>query len=199
MSISSLQIMTKPQTAWHTIEEKHLSVARVLLTHTLPLALVPAICWYVGMAITGWEIGSTGRQKMTPESALMISILFYAAMVFGVLFLGWIIDWMSQTYEADSSLARAVTIVSFTATPFFVSGVLGLYPSLWLDMFVGVAAGSYCVYLLYVGVPIMLHIEPERGFLFASAVVAVALVALVALMGTTIILWDFGAEPVYTY
>ena len=199
MSISSLQILTHPQAAWHSIEEKHLSLGKVLMTHTLPLALIPAVCWYVGMAITGWEFGTGGRQKLTPESALMISVLFYAAMVFGVIFLGWMIDWMSHTYQADSTLARAVTIISFTATPFFFSGLLGLYPSLWIDMLVGVAAASYCIYLLYIGVPIMLHIAPERGFLFASAVVAVALVALVALMGTTIILWDFGAEPVYTY
>jgi len=44
-----------------------------------------------------------------------------------------------------------------------------------------------------------MNIQPERGFLFASAVVAVALVSIVALMSATAILWDFGAEPVYTY
>ena len=40
-------------------------------------------------------------------------------------------------------------------------------------------------------------VAPERGFLFASAVVAIALVGVVAAMGGTAILWELGAEPVY--
>jgi hypothetical protein len=54
-------------------------------------------------------------------------------------------------------------------------------------------------YLLYLGVPIVMQIPSERGFLFASAVVAMALVGVVAMMGGTALLWDFGAEPRYTY
>ena len=44
-----------------------------------------------------------------------------------------------------------------------------------------------------------MDIPVERGFLFASAVVAIALVGVVAMMGGTALLWDFGAEPRYTY
>ena len=44
-----------------------------------------------------------------------------------------------------------------------------------------------------------MNIPPERGFLYASAVFAVALVSFVGLLGATVVLWDFGAMPEYTY
>ncbi|MFM7274326.1 MAG: hypothetical protein ACKO4A_10805 [Gammaproteobacteria bacterium] len=40
--------------------------------------------------------------------------------------------------------------------------------------------------------------DGERGFLFASAVVAICLVILIAIMCISVILWDMGFAPVYT-
>jgi hypothetical protein len=47
-------------------------------------------------------------------------------------------------------------------------------------------------------VPIMMGISEDRGFLFSSAVLAVGLVAFVALLATTAILWGMGLEPQFT-
>ncbi len=200
MALNSITLFTDPVAAWHNIAVGRPNLLRRLLTHTMPWALVPAVCWYVGVTAIGWQIGHEPRQKLTPESALFICVLFYAAMIIGVVFLGYLIHWMATTYAAgNSTWARGVTIVTYTATPFFLAGILGLYPSLWIDITVGTAAAAYCIYLLYLGVPIVMGVPPERGFLFASAVAAAALVSIVALMGTTAILWDFGVEPVYTY
>lgn len=54
------------------------------------------------------------------------------------------------------------------------------------------------VYLLYISVPIVMRIPSERGFLFASAMVAVGLVGFAALLAVTVILWEMGAMPVFT-
>jgi Yip1 domain len=200
MVMQSIEIFTDPLAAWRELADRRASLLGCFFTHTVPWALVPAACWYFGVTEVGWQVGLEPKQKMTPESALAICLLFYFAMLAGVLFLGYMVHWMAETYAAaDSSVAKGVTIVTYTATPFFLAGLLGLYPSLWIDIAVGSVVAAYCIYLLYVGVPIMMGVAPERGFLFASALVAVALVAIVALMGTTAILWDFGAEPVYTY
>jgi Yip1 domain len=200
MVMPSIEIFTDPIAAWRELATKRVSLLGCLLTHTVPWALLPAVCWYFGVTQVGWQIGLEPKQKMTPDSALFICVLFYFAMLAGVLFLGYMVHWMAETYAAaDSSVAKGVMIVTYTATPFFLAGLLGLYPSLWIDIAVGSVVAGYCVYLLYIGVPIVMGVAPERGFLFASSVVAVALVAIVALMGGTAILWDFGAEPVYTY
>ena len=43
-----------------------------------------------------------------------------------------------------------------------------------------------------------MQIPKERGFLFASAMVGVALVLCAALLGATVILWEMGAMPIFT-
>lgn len=198
MALHSIGILTSPTSTWRAIGDEDAGLGRRVL-HTVVFALIPAVCWYYGVSHVGWSIGIEGVQKLTPESAAFICALFYLAMVAGVLFLGYMIHWMAQTYAADSTWAKGVAVITYTATPFFIAGVLGLYPSLWLDLLVGLVVVAYCVYLLYTGIPLVMKISAERGFLFASAVIGVSLVSLVALMGATVILWDFGVEPVYTY
>jgi hypothetical protein len=195
----AIRLLTDPTDAWRQIASSDAPPLAHGLTHTLLFALIPAASWFFGSTQIGWNIGFDERQRLTPESALFICAFFYLALVVGVLFLGYMIHWMSHTYGAASSLGKGVLIVAYTATPFFVGGLLGLYPVLALDLALGVVIACYCVYLLYLGIPIVMDVPPERGFLFASAVVAVGLVSFVAMMGATVILWDLGLEPVYTY
>ena len=72
------------------------------------------------------------------------------------------------------------------------------YPSPWLNMLVALPGLAYSVYLLYMGVPVMMEISMERGFLFSSAVVAVGLVMLVAVLAGSVILWSMGFAPAFT-
>ena len=43
----------------------------------------------------------------------------------------------------------------------------------------------------------MMGVPKERGFLFASAVLAVGLVMLVGVLAATVILWGAGIGPVF--
>ena len=73
--------------------------------------------------------------------------------------------------------------------------VVVLVPILWLNFLLGLPALGYTVVLLYTGLPIMMGISQEKGFLFSSAVLAVGLVALVTMMVTTALLWGYGFAP----
>ena len=59
----------------------------------------------------------------------------------------------------------------------------------------GDPALGYSVALLYTGVPIMMDVNKEKGFLFSSAILAFGLVALVGLIVVTVSLWGFGIGP----
>ena len=197
-TISALQMLFTPRAAWSNIASAAPSTAKVLLTHTIPFAVIPALCWYVGVTQYGWDVaGDTIR--LTPESALPMCIMFFLACVLGVLFLAMMVQWMSETYGDKATLSQSLTLISYTATPFFVAGLLGLYPILWLDIALGMAVACYCIYLLYAGVAPVMKVVQERGFLYASAVFAVALVSFVGLLTVTVLLWDFGPAPEYTY
>lgn len=190
-------ILISPHDEWVKIRNEQTSVGLCFLRCVLIMALIPTVAWYFGLTKVGWEF--SGRVvRLTNMSAGQIMILFYLAMIVGVAFLGYMVHWMSKTYDAENStLAKGISIVSYTFTPLFLFGLAGFYPILWLDILLFCGACGYTVYLLYIGVPIVMQIPEGKGFLFASAMVAVGLVMCAALLGATVILWEFGAMPVF--
>ena len=88
-------------------------------------------------------------------------------------------------------------LAAYTGTPLFLAGVIALYPLVWLNMLVGLVALGYTVYLLYTGVPIVMQISKEQGFMFSTAVLTVGMVTLVGILAVTVLLWGFGFGPAF--
>ncbi len=198
MFANPIGLLFKPHGTWKSIAGHAPTNVFSALIYPLLFAILPAVAWYYGTTQVGWKIGSDDPIRLTQQSALPIVVLFYLAMVVAIVGIGYMIHWMSQTYGADSSPAKGIAIAGITATPLFLAGAVGFYPLFLLDLVIGMIAISYAVYLLYTGIPIVMKVPEERGFLFSSAVIAVALVALIAIMGLTVILWDMGATPAFT-
>ncbi|WP_213879939.1 Yip1 family protein [Pseudomonas sp. dw_358] len=191
-------LFTHPDQEWQHIRgEKEESLGHLYLTHTLILAAVPAIAAYIGTTHLGWMIGDRTALVLTADNALWMALMSYAAMLGGVAVMGMFIHWMARTYDAKPSMPRCVAFATYTATPLFIGGLAALYPHLWLGMLVGSASICYTVYLLYVGLPTFMSVGREEGFLFASSVLAVGLVVLVAIIALTVIIWGLGVGPVY--
>jgi hypothetical protein len=196
--LNGFLVTFNPGSGWQNIRDDAPGLFRVLLMHTIPFALIPAVCWYFGVTVRGWSVAGE-LMRLTTASALPMCMLFFGSMVGGVAFLGFMVRWMAVSYGTVATLAQGVALISYTASPFFLAGVLGLYPVLWIDILAGCLVACYCIYLLYRGTSVIMDVPAERGFLYASAVFAVALVSFVALLGATVVLWDFGAAPEYTY
>ncbi len=196
MLSQALGFMISPQKQWEEVSQQDQSFKNSF--HVLLLAAFPALAWYFGITVTGWQVADGETVRMTVGSAQLIVALFYLAMVSSICCIGFFVHWMAQSYGADSSLAKGVALVGYCSTPLLIAGgVVGFYPILWLDMLIAVAAVGYALYLLYIGIPIVMRIPKESGFLFASAIMAVCLVILMVMMGATVMLWELGAAPVF--
>ena len=185
-------LFTHPDKEWREIRgDAEESIGHMYLTHTLILAAIPAISAFIGTTQVGWVIGARAPVMLTLDSALWMTLMSYVAMLAGVGVMGAFVHWMARTYDAQPSLPRCVAFATYTATPLFIGGLAALYPHMWLGMMVGTAAICYTEYLLYVGLPTFMNIDPDEGFLFSSSV-------LVAIMAFTVIVWGLGVGPVYT-
>jgi hypothetical protein len=191
-------IFSNPHQEWARIRDDSPSVAGHYLRYLIWIAILPPLAWWYGASQIGWELAD--RQiLLTRGSAAQIMSLFYLAILLSVAFLGYMIYWMAKTYDGkNNDFARGIAVAGYMCAPMFIIGLTGLYPVLWLDMVLGTLASAYTLYLLYIGIPIVYDMPKERGFLFASATVAVGLVLMVALLGATVILWEMGAMPVFT-
>jgi len=197
----TLGIFTNPDREWARIRGEEQSFFAVYLNHVPILALIPVIAAYFGVTQVGWSVGSGSVVKLTTDSALMLSISAYVAQLVAVYMLGEYINWMSRSFGVKDDAAHrhyeGTALAVYSAIPMMLAGVVLLYPQLWLVAGVFIVAGCYSVYLIYEGIPILMNIPKEQGFIYASSVITVGLVLAVVVMVTTVIVWSAGIGPVY--
>ncbi len=191
------QILTEPGTAWRHIKEQDWTITELYLNVIIPLALISPVAGYVGTTRFGWKIGAGEAIKLTVGSALPISIALFLAILVSVFVIGRLVHWMSDSYGEKKPLARCMALAAYCPAPLFLAGFFQLYPVLWVNFLLGLPALGYSVYLLYSGVPVLMEIPAERGFVFASAILAMCLVVLVGLLVSTVILWSHGLGPAF--
>jgi hypothetical protein len=191
-------MFSDPQKAWNGIRTESWSVAGLYIRTIIPLALISPVAGYYGTTRFGWQIGATEPVRLTAESALQISIVYFGSILVAVFVIGLLIHWMSETYGSSKPLINCISLAAYSAVPLFFAGIFQVYPVLWVNFLFGLPALAYAVFLLYSGITIVMEIPVERGFMFASSVLAVCLVALVGLLASTVVLWSYGIGPAFT-
>ncbi len=188
-------ILFNPSEQWKSIRDVDCTIGKCYCSYVFIMAAIAPVSGYFGTTRYGWEIGAREAVKLSHDSALTIAIAYYLVMLVGVFSMGAMIHWMGKTYGAQQTLSRCIRLAAFTATPLFLVGFVELFPILWLNFVIGLPALAYSVKLLYTGVPIMMEIDDDRGFLFSSSILAVGMVALVVMMAAMAILWFNGFAP----
>ncbi|MFY8349028.1 Yip1 family protein [Pseudoalteromonas sp. SSM20] len=186
-----------PKEEWQTIDARHESFG-YSMSHILLIALVPSVMGYFSAVYLGWSVGVGDRIFLTESSAMLLAISMYFALIAGVFTLAYLAHWMAVTFGAEPSYTQTLELAAYTSTPIFMSALAAVYPELWFIVLVGCGAVAYSVYLLYTGVPILMHIPEERGFIYASSVVTCGLVLLVIILAATAIMWTSGFGPMFT-
>lgn len=191
-------IYTHPKEEWQSIDKKHESYV-YSLSHICIVALIPALVSYYASAHLGWSIGTGDVIKLSQQSALSLGIGMYFGLMAGVVALAIIMHELAKVFDSTPSYTQSLELAAYTATPLFMCGFAAFYPALWFVMIVGFFGVSYSIYLLYSGVPIMLHIPEDKGFIYSSAVVTGGLILLVVLMVSSVLLWSVIGDPVFTH
>jgi hypothetical protein len=194
----ALGLLFHPKQEWQKIRQESNEISSVLLGYVLILALIGPVAGYYGTTTSGWQIGGREAVKLTPDSALFIAVLYYLVIVSGVIGLGVMVRWMCKTYGGNTTLKRCIALSAYVSTPIFLVGIVELYPVLWINLLIGLFALAHAVYLLYSGVPILMDISEDKGFLMSSALLALGMVALVAMLAITALFWGFGFDPKFT-
>jgi len=191
-------LLYHPKSEWDSIKKEDHSLGHVYLTHLIFLAAIPPFAMLVGTTQFGWSVIGKEYYYLSMATALPMAVGMYMALLAGMFFMAYTTYWMEKTFGAEASLERCLLFTTFTSTPMFLAGAIGVIPILWLDIFVIMAAVSYTIYLLYAGVPIFMNIPEERGFIFATSICTVGMCALVGIMASAVIIWGMGLAPQLT-
>lgn len=185
-------LFSHPDREMQVIKRENETVSHHYTHHVLLMAAIPVICAFIGTTQIGWDFGDGNVTQLSWFTGLYLGILFYALMLTGVAVMGRVIYWMARNIPQRPSLARCMVFAGYVATPLFLSGIVALYPLVWLCALVGTAALMWTGYLLYVGIPTFLNINREESLNFSGSTLAIGVLVLEVLLALTVILWGYG-------
>lgn len=184
----------QPKDEWIDIDTHHESLLSVVV-NLFFLTLIPAVsAWYTA-SVTGWQLGVGEVTYLSSSSAAFMAVAMVIVSLALVTTFSIFVQWMAANFGAQASFSQALELTTYTAAPIFITGIAALIPIAWVMMLALLVGVSFSVRALYTGVPIIMHITEERGFIYASSLLTVGLVLFVASMGFTVVMWSFGLGP----
>lgn len=194
-------LLTHPNREWQQIRGENETVSHFYGSHVLVMAAIPVICAFIGTTVVGWHFGTTetGMARtisVSPSTAVLLAVIFYALILGAVWLMGNVIHWLARRYPERPDLSHCVVFAGYMATPMFLSGIVALYPLVWLCLLAGLVGLCYTVYLVYAGLPSFLGINQSEGVRASSAALAIGVLVLEALLAITVLLWSYGAALV---
>lgn len=191
-------LMYDPVSTWEKIAKTSTKETKKALIGFIFMGMLPAISFYIGTTHFGWTIIGDEPIRLTSESAIPLAVLFYFALMGSMVCIGAMLVWMASTYSSKLKTYMGVVFMGYCCTPIFIAGIAAVFPIWWLDILLATLACSYAIRLVYLGLPITANVPEDRGFLYASAAFAVALVYMVLVLTATVISWEYIATPVFT-
>ncbi|AKC32178.1 Yip1 family protein [Candidatus Pantoea carbekii] len=161
----------------------------------LLMAAIPVICTFIGTTQYGWSLADGQYVKIALITALILGIIFYLIILGGIALMGQLIYRMALKYYPNPpKLQQCNIFISYVATPLLLSGLIALYPLVWLCLLVGSIGLVHTGYLLYIGIPIFLNIDRVESLRFSGSTLAIGILILEILLGLTILLWGYGPK-----
>ncbi|EGT5661418.1 Yip1 family protein [Cronobacter dublinensis] len=185
-------LLAHPFQEMQVIRRENETVSHHYTHHVLIMAAIPVLCAFIGTTQIGWDFGDGNVVRLSLFTGFYLAVLFYALMLAGVAIMGRVIWWMARDFPHRPSLASCMVFAGYVATPLFLSGIVALYPLVWLCGLVGTLALLYTGYLLYVGIPAFLSIDQEESLRFSGSTLAIGVLLLEVLLALTVLLWGYG-------
>lgn len=171
----AVKVLVSPGRAWAQIAEAPAEPRPLFLRYAVPLAALPALCSVVGVLVFGFNIANVGVH-MSVVGLILGAIAGYVLTLAGVWALAALIAVAAPAFDGLGDRRAALNLVVYAATAIWVGGLAEIYPSLGIP--VGILAGLYSLYALYLGLPVMMGVPEERRLTaFASVLIAILLLA----------------------
>jgi len=168
-----------PKGEWAQIRDEKTTIPHILIGYVAPLAAIQPICDVIGKLIFGQLSSDTMTGIAALPEAVVHGVVFWIVGVAIAGLLGAIVNAVAGHFDADSDDLAAQKIAAYSMTPFFLSGVLLLWPPLGWLWVVGLAAA---VFLMYRGLPILMKAPEDRALAYAATVTIAAMVSGIVLL-----------------
>uniref|UniRef100_A0A7V1EH62 DUF1282 domain-containing protein n=1 Tax=candidate division WOR-3 bacterium TaxID=2052148 RepID=A0A7V1EH62_UNCW3 len=163
-------ILFSPKTEWEKIKAEQTTIAQVLTGYAVPLALIPAIFGFLGYVLIGINIGMFGVIRYPFASAIVWAIVWFIFTLIGLYIEGIVINALAPSFDSAPNSTNAFKLAAYSMTPYFVAGILYIFPVLGILVLL---ASLYGLYLMYLGMPVMMSTPKEKviGYMIVAIIV----------------------------
>ncbi len=184
-----VNILTKPGEEWPVIAVEQTTAGTLYTGYIMPLAAIPAVCMFVGLAVLGSIIPLFGALGFGPAYWLASAIVSYVLGLVGVSVAALVVQQLAPSFQSEPNLLQALKLVAYALTPLWVAGVFSLIPPLGI---LRLLAGLYGIYLCYLGVTPLMKTPQEKvlPYMIVAAVVTIVIYAVVTWI-TSVVLGVF--------
>ncbi len=169
-TLRALAVLTSPFAAWERIEKEPGDPAYLMISYVAPLALVPAVCGFLGACVIGVVGPAESALHASIFDGVFGTIFGYLATAAVVALLGLIIVFTAPLFGGTKDFAGALKLAVYSYTPVWLSGIFLLLPGLRFLML----TGFYGAYILVAGLPRLVKLPPHKTAGFAVLIVACA-------------------------
>jgi hypothetical protein len=156
-------ILLTPRSEWRVIEREPGSLADLFGPYVAILAAIPAVARFIGNSLIG------GYDPVVP--GLLRTVIAYAATFTVVYVIAGVIDLLARRFGTEKNFPNALKLSIYSHTPVWLAGIFLLIPGLNFLMIFGL----YGAYLLWLGLPPLMHVPQERALAYTICVTACAL------------------------
>jgi len=173
------KIITEPKSEWLVIEQESTSVASLITSYLLPLALIGAIASFIGYGLIGINIPFVGTFGSI-DWGIKYALISLVTTVVGALLTAFVIDMLAPSFGSVKNFEKAFQLVVFAYTPAMVAGIFNIYPALAI---LATLAGIYGLYVLYLGIAPMMKTPQEKVTTYFVVSLLVTIVVYFVLSG----------------
>jgi len=141
-------VMTNPTGCWDSIAAEQTSVKEIYMKYAGPLAAIPAICGFIGLAIIGIQVPGLGSWRAPVVEQLIGSIVQFGASLAMLYVAALVLQQISPKMGGSNDLTSGLKLLAYSSTPVWLAGILSLVPLLSI---LGILFGFYGLYLFYTG------------------------------------------------
>ena len=184
-------ILRAPAAEWRRIADEPATPFSLVTGYIVPLAAIGAAALFVSDVAFGEAVPLLGRVRADPATAFASALLLLAFKVIAVFAGAAFANALAPHFGGQRDGLRALKLVAYSHTPFWIAGATNLLPGLRPLLALGAVYG---VYVAFVGLPVLLRVAPERALRFALAAGACAALAYIGFAALITLTTGLGPE-----
>ncbi|MFN2460354.1 MAG: Yip1 family protein [Candidatus Velthaea sp.] len=166
-------VMFRPKETWQTIAAENTAPAELYKSYIVPLAVIGPVATFIGLTIIGIPVPFVGTIRVPLMNGLTQALVTFLLVLAGVFVVASIVNALAPTFTGEKNARQALKLAAYAYTPALIAGIVLLFPVLGV---LQILAAFYGLYLLYLGIPVLMKVPPDKALPYTGVVVACSFV-----------------------